>query len=151
MKIKHRHYTADRIGITASTLCAIHCALVPVLLTALPLTGLQFLANPWLEWSMILFALLIGIFAIGRSYFIRHHKPFPLIMLITGFGVILLGHLLAQGWLEAVIVPAGGLIIAVAHYLNARYIGACATGKHDLGFHHQHNSYNQPNQHLSIK
>jgi hypothetical protein len=41
----------DRIGMTASTACAIHCAAVPLLITSLPLIGLGFLANPWVEWS----------------------------------------------------------------------------------------------------
>jgi hypothetical protein len=41
----------DSIGITASTLCAIHCAAMPLLFTSLPLLGLGFLANAWVEWA----------------------------------------------------------------------------------------------------
>ena len=43
----------DHAGMTASILCAIHCAIVPLLITLLPLAGLGFLANPlgWMEYD----------------------------------------------------------------------------------------------------
>jgi hypothetical protein len=115
----------DNVGMTASILCAIHCAAVPLLITSLPLFGLGFLANPWLEWSMIIFALFIGIYAIGLSYFRTHHKQLPMILLISGFLIIISGHLFITGWHEALIVPLGGLLIATAHFFNFRYTGMC--------------------------
>ena len=75
--IKHSS-KLDHIGMTASILCAIHCAIVPILITTLPLFGLGFLANPWLEWGMIILALFIGIYAIGLSYFRSHRKLLPM-------------------------------------------------------------------------
>ncbi|HEY2583370.1 MAG TPA: MerC domain-containing protein, partial [Mucilaginibacter sp.] len=57
MKVVKHKSGLDNVGMTASVLCAIHCALVPLLITSLPLLGLGFLANPWLEWSMIILAL----------------------------------------------------------------------------------------------
>ncbi len=121
---------------TASVLCAIHCAIVPILITSLPLLGLGFLANPLLEWGMITLALFIGFYAIGLSYFRTHHKPLPIILLTTGFLVILAGHLLITGWHEAIIVPVGGLLIAAAHFFNFKYTGMCLKG--DTMFHLKH-------------
>ena len=121
---------------TASVLCAIHCAIVPILITSLPLIGMGFLANPWLEWSMIILALFIGFYAIGLSYFRTHHKLLPPILLITGFLVIIAGHLFITGWHEAIIVPVGGLLIATAHFFNFRYTGMCANA-HTM-FHLKH-------------
>jgi len=115
----------DNIGITASTLCAIHCAVVPVLFTSLPLLGLGFLANAWVEWGMIIFALMIGVYSIGLSYLRTHRQPLPLFLLITGFVIIMLGHAFQKGWAEVVIVPAGGLLIAIAHFVNYKCTGAC--------------------------
>jgi len=116
----------DNIGITASTLCAIHCALVPLLFTSLPLVGLGFLANAWVEWGMIIFALAIGVYSIGLSYRRTHHRLVPLMMLVLGFGIIIGGHAFAPtGNAEAMIVPLGGLLIAAAHYVNYKYTGAC--------------------------
>jgi len=115
----------DSVGMTASVLCAIHCAIVPFLITILPLIGLGFLANPLVEWSMIVFALFIGVYAIGLSYIHTHHKPLPVLLLVGGFSIIIIGHLLVSGWHEALVVPVGGLMIATAHFFNFRYSNSC--------------------------
>jgi hypothetical protein len=83
VKTTNHSLKLDKAGMTASVLCAIHCAIVPILITSLPLMGLGFLANPMLEWSMISLALLIGVHAIGLSYFRTHHKRLPMLLLIT--------------------------------------------------------------------
>lgn len=142
----------DRLGMTTSALCAVHCAAVPLLLTMLPLWGLGFLARPWVELLMISLAVLLGITSLGLSYFRYHRNPLPLIVLVIGFGLIALGHLTGHvhphypefydygqqpysqilavslkgnitphrhhAFLEIWTVPAGGLAIAAAHFLN---------------------------------
>jgi hypothetical protein len=128
----------DNIGMTASTLCAIHCAAVPLLLTFLPLAGLGFLANPLFEWGMILFALLVGVSSIFLSYVRTHHRLLPLLLLVCGFVLIIMGHVYLKGWLEAVIVPAGGLTIAFAHYINFKYVGTCKNEDHFYHLKHTH-------------
>ncbi|MDN5287152.1 MAG: hypothetical protein JWR38_3426 [Mucilaginibacter sp.] len=115
----------DHIGITASILCAMHCAVVPILFTSLPLLGLGFLANTWVEWGMIVLALTIGGYSIGLSYLRIHRRSLPLILLISGFGIIMLGHTFINGWVEAIIVPVGGLLIATAHFVNYKCTGTC--------------------------
>jgi hypothetical protein len=115
----------DNAGMTASILCAIHCAIVPLLITVLPLAGLGFLANPLIEWSMIIFALCIGTYAIGLSYLRTHHRPLPAILLAAGFLDIIAGHAFVHGWHEAIVVPIGGLLIATAHFFNFRYSAKC--------------------------
>jgi hypothetical protein len=122
----------DNIGITASTICAVHCAVVPLVFTSLPLIGLGFLANAWVEWSMILFALAIGVYSIGLSYHRTHHRVLPLLMLIAGFALIMGGHLFSVPVIEIILVPMGGLLIALAHFVNYKYTGACS---------HDHNTY----------
>jgi hypothetical protein len=124
----HLHKTSsrlDRIGVTASTLCAVHCAVVPVFITSLPLLGMDFLAKAWVEWGMIFFALAIGGYSIGGSYFKAHRNLLPLILLAIGFGVIMLGHAFLNTHTERYVVPAGGLLIALAHVVNQRFVGAC--------------------------
>ena len=128
----------DSAGMTASILCAIHCAIVPLLITVLPLAGLGFLANPLIEWSMIIFALCIGVYAIGLSYLRTHHKLLPSVLLIIGFLIIIVGHLFVKGWREAIIVPIGGLVIATAHFFNYRYSANCNTGHRLIHIKHEH-------------
>ncbi|MCC8424810.1 MerC domain-containing protein [Mucilaginibacter sp. UR6-11] len=127
----------DGIGMTASTLCAIHCAVVPVLLTFLPLAGLGFLANPLFEWSMIVLALLLGVSSIFLAYFRTHRRALPLLLLLSGFILVIGGHIYLRGWIEAIIVPVGGLTIAFAHFINFKYVGVCNST--DQFFHLKHN------------
>ena len=42
----------DRAGMSASLLCAVHCAFLPLLLAALPTFGLAWLDSPVVDWSM---------------------------------------------------------------------------------------------------
>lgn len=122
---------------TASILCAVHCAIVPLLITSLPLLGLGFLANPWFEWGMITFAVFIGFYAIGLSYFRSHHRVLPLVLLFGGFLIIIIGHLYVTSWREAIIVPFGGLLIATAHFFNYKYTMICRAD--NTLFHLKHN------------
>jgi hypothetical protein len=132
----------DNIGMTASTLCAIHCAAVPVFFTSLPLLGLGFLANPWIEWTMILMAIVVGVSSIATSFLRSHHRALPLILLIAGFATIILGHIFTKGWHEAIIVPTGGIMIAIAHFVNYKYVGTCQAGNSFLHVKHSPNSEN---------
>jgi hypothetical protein len=128
----------DNLGMTASTLCAIHCAIVPILLTFLPLAGLGFLTHPLFEWSMITLALLLGVSSIFMSYFRTHRRALPLFLLCSGFALVIAGHIYLKGWEEAVIVPLGGLTIAAAHFINYKYVDVCSSKK-DHFFHFNHN------------
>jgi len=115
----------DEIGMVASTVCAIHCAAVPLVLTGLPLVGLEFLAMPWVEWGMIAFALIVGLYSIGLSYWRTHKRPLPVILLLGGFILIAFGYGFLHGRGEGFVVPTGGLLIALAHLVNYRFAGNC--------------------------
>ncbi|WP_316823490.1 MerC domain-containing protein [Pedobacter gandavensis] len=113
----------DQFGITASVACAIHCAALPFLITLLPLWGLSFLANPWVELSMIGLSLIIGTWSLAGSY-PKHKRIIPILVLITGFILIGTGHHSLES-LEPILIPMGGLTIALAHLLNWKYARNC--------------------------
>lgn len=138
MTTKKRGSRLDHIGMTASTLCAIHCAIVPILLTFLPLAGVGFLATPIFEWGMITLALMLGVSSIFLSYVRTHRRVLPLIMLVAGFAAVVLGHIYLHGWIEAIVVPLGGLTIAAAHFVNFKYVGVCKTDDHFFHLRHNH-------------
>ncbi len=123
---------------TASTICALHCAIVPILLTFLPLAGIGFLAHPLFEIAMIVIALALGVSSIFISYFRTHRKALPMLLLVIGFALIVLGHLYLKGWLEIIIVPLGGLTIALAHFVNFKYVDVCNTDDHFFHLKHNH-------------
>jgi len=106
----------DRIGMTASLACAIHCAALPLILTALPVFGLEFFADVRIEIFMISLSLVIGTWAITRGIY-SHKSVIPLGLLLLGFTLISSGHFLVEDY-EFVMVPIGGLIVAAAHYMN---------------------------------
>ncbi|WP_407425644.1 MerC domain-containing protein [Arcticibacter sp.] len=107
----------DKIGITASTFCAIHCAVVPFIISVLPLWGLGFLAEEWMEILMIVLSLTIGSWSLGLSW-IKHRRTTALLIFICGFLFIAAGHWFGHGSSEHLFLPAGGLTIALAHYVN---------------------------------
>ncbi|SER25221.1 MerC domain-containing protein [Pedobacter rhizosphaerae] len=122
----------DKIGISASVLCAIHCAAVPFVITLLPLWGLDFIANEWFEIGMICLSLLLGIWSLGKS--IKSHRQFrPLLLLILGFLSIAFGHFSGISVTEPILIPLGGLMIAAAHLINLKYLKKCPVNNN-----HQH-------------
>ncbi|WP_443944177.1 MerC domain-containing protein [Pedobacter sp. AW1-32] len=125
MKLAMRKINLDRIGITASTLCAIHCAALPFVLTMLPLWGLEFLANEAVEIGMIVLSLLLGIWSLGRAYRKDHQKILPVFLLVIGFSFIGFGHFLGIDSLEPILIPLGGVIIAAAHFVNLKLLNTC--------------------------
>jgi len=113
----------DHLGVMASVACAIHCAALPLVITALPLLGLEFLANIWVEIVMICLSLLIGIWSLGSSY-PKHRKILPVVILLAGFLLIGTGHFVLEDF-EAVLIPLGGFTIAAAHLVNWKYSRVC--------------------------
>jgi hypothetical protein len=113
----------DHLGMAASIACAIHCAALPLAITALPLLGLEFLANIWIEVSMICLSAMVGVLSLRLSY-PKHQKIAPILILIMGFLLIGTGHLFFEQ-LEAVFVPLGGFTIAAAHLINWKHSRSC--------------------------
>ena len=120
----HTRYTRmfkinyDALGITASLACAIHCAVLPLLMTSLPVFGINIINNYFFEYGMISLAFVIGIFALYHGYKEHHHRPFPILLFSGGISFLLLKEWFQQYhiWL---LIPAV-LLIVLAHYLNYR-------------------------------
>lgn len=111
---------ADRIGATASFLCAIHCALLPFVLTLLPLLGLGFLASHEFERGFVAFAVMLAMVALVIGYR-RHRRRLPLLLAVPGLLLLIFGitvvdlHTLT---VHSVLVTCGGLLVASAHFVN---------------------------------
>ncbi|HTL08326.1 MAG TPA: MerC domain-containing protein [Chitinophagaceae bacterium] len=114
----------DALGITTSLACAIHCAVLPLLLTSLPVFGFDIIQNSLFEYSMILLAFAVGVYALSHGFRKHHQRLLPLT--VFSIGILLL--LAKQVWHSLhiwLLVPAVVAII-VAHYLNYRYSKSCA-------------------------
>jgi len=82
----------DHIGIWASVLCAIHCALTPVLLILLPTFGKAW-SHPATHWGMALVVIPIAVFMM-RKGFQKHRKKWLLGVGSLGIVFIITGSIL---------------------------------------------------------
>ncbi len=76
----------DVLGISASVACAIHCALLPLVLTSLPFFGVEIIDNTGFEVMMIVIAAAIGAYSLLHGYKKHHHQLLPL--MIFGLGIV---------------------------------------------------------------
>jgi len=115
----------DALGISATLACAIHCALLPLFVSSLPLFGLNIINNRFFESCMIAFAFAIGAYSLVHGYRMHHHKMFPLFILTAGFVFLILKQFFIQyeNWF---LIPAV-LFIVSAHLTNYR---ECRQAKH---------------------
>jgi hypothetical protein len=108
----------DIMGIATSAACAIHCALLPLLLTSLPLFGINIIHNIVFEWGMIALAFVVGSYSLFHGY-IKHHQTIqPMLIFSVGFLLLILKQIFHQFefWF---LTPAVACII-YAHYYNYR-------------------------------
>ena len=80
---------ADRIGIGASVLCAIHCAAAPFLLLMLPAFG-KIWAHPLSHILVAMLVVPLAAFSIRRGY-LTHQKRWVLVTAYIGIFVVLTG------------------------------------------------------------
>ena len=115
----------DHVGFSASLLCAVHCAAIPILISFSALGSLAFLAHPLVEWTFISIGLVLALLSLRPSYLKDHHKKLPIILAISGFVLIALSRIEIHELWEAILTPAGAICIAVAHYYNWKFLKSC--------------------------
>ena len=113
----------DRFGATGSLLCAVHCAVLPVLLAAAPSLGLSVWMSDGVELALVSFVTLLGLFSLGWSYR-RHRALHALALLVPGLLALWAGLLyppLHESVVpHAVVMTFGGTLVGLAHLVNLR-------------------------------
>ena len=109
----------DALGVTTSVLCAIHCAVLPLVVASLPVLGINIIHHPGFEFGMIALAFLIGIRALWHGFRRHHQRVAPL--LLFGGGMIFL--IAKQVWhsYELALLPFAVAGIVAAHVANYRF------------------------------
>ena len=115
----------DVLGVAASLACAIHCALLPLLFTSLPIFGINVIENTVFEIIMVVLAFAIGICSLYHGWKKHHHNLVPIIVFLLGFIFLVLKLFFVEyeNWL---LVPAVTGIMS-AHIMNFR---ACKIHNH---------------------
>ena len=117
----------DRAGMSASLACAVHCALLPLALAALPALGLAWLDSTWVDWSMVVLALGIALRA-HRGGYRLHRRCLPAGVALAGLVIIVTAICLLKGLASHHYIQASGaMVIAGSHLLNHRFCRSCMT------------------------
>ena len=109
----------DALGITASLACAIHCAVLPLVLSSLPVFGVNIIDNLAFEYFMILVALCIGCYSLWHGYRKHHQSTAPLFLFALGISLLVAKQVWHsyQLWL----LPFAVLLIIASHLMNYRF------------------------------
>lgn len=108
----------DALGITTSLACAVHCALLPLFLTSLPVFGVELIENISFEIFMIALAFCIGIFSLYHGWKSHHHSFVPMLVFSVGF-IFLVMKVFFVEYEKWLLIPAVAGIVG-AHLLNYR-------------------------------
>jgi len=115
----------DQAGMSASLACAVHCALLPLLLAALPAIGLAWLDSPWVDWTMVVVATCLALRA-HRGGFMVHRRCLPGGVAVSGLVLIVATICLLRGSASQHYIQASGaIIVASSHFLNRRLCRDC--------------------------
>ena len=106
----------DRIAMSLSGMCVIHCVAAAALLGLIASAGA--LASPWIHEVGLTLAMIIGAYALGRGL-LEHGFLLPASIGSLGLGVMAGALTLPEGAHEAMYTVAGVLIVALGHRLNS--------------------------------
>lgn len=125
----------DALGITTSLACAIHCALLPLFLTSLPVFGIELVENFTFEIVMVSLAFCIGFYSLYHGYKRHHHSLKPILIFSAGFAFLVLRMFFIQYELWLLMPAIAGIIIG--HVLNYK---SCRVHNHahDTDCAHEH-------------
>lgn len=117
----------DKAGATASFLCAVHCAVMPFVLTLLPLLGLGFLSSEPVEWALLAASATLGTSSLCLG-FREHGKRRVFAVLGLALSLLVAGRIVHEhhlGWWGPVLMVLGGFTMMSAHLINHRLCRSC--------------------------
>jgi hypothetical protein len=109
----------DRVGVLLSGLCAVHCLLGLLLVSALGLGG-ELLLSPAIHRVGLALAILVGIMTLGVGM-LRHGRLGPLVLGSSGIALMAAAVATGHGPYEALLTIIGVALLALAHIRNLRH------------------------------
>lgn len=114
---------ADGVAAGLSSLCLLHCLLLPFLVATFPalLVGAGLDHGPWwVHWVMLGVAAPVSLWALVRGMRV-HRDPAYWRIALVGFGLMAAGALVhGHGAVEQALTVVGGIVVAFAHWHNWR-------------------------------
>jgi hypothetical protein len=127
--VAHVHRHTDLIGVTASTVCLIHCLATPIAISLFPNIILYLPGDASFHRILASAVILLGVAAFIPGYRIHRRKRL-LALVVTGMLLILtvawLGQHLNQALELSLSIP-GSMLLITAHLLNRSFCRQCTT------------------------
>ncbi len=122
--------TTDKVAISLSLVCIIHCFFAPSLII-FTYGFLSFsVENEFIHYVILILALPISILALSLGY--RNHKNITFLVIgILGLSFLITAVLFGEGSLEKILTVIGSITIAYAHFRNHRVCKQQDCGCHE--------------------
>ena len=114
----------DKLGIWISSICALHCLLIPILLPIAPLVASSVFAEVWFERAILSFSILVGFAALFVGFHKYHRQLYPIYSLVLG-GLIYWNKDVFGHEYEPFTITIGAMLIIAAHVINLRLCKQC--------------------------
>lgn len=120
----------DKLGIWISSLCAVHCLVIPLL----PILATTLVGAAWFERTILTASIIIGAVSLISSAVRHHGRYYPLAFLLLGATIYWFKDALGHDF-EPVSVVIGAGLIVTSHLINIRLCrncNHCQAGKKNL-------------------
>ncbi|WP_241152686.1 MerC domain-containing protein [Tsuneonella troitsensis] len=118
----------DRVGVTLSALCAVHCLATIVLVSSLGLGG-ELLGDPIIHEVGLVLAMIVAAVAIGWGA-LKHRRAGPFVTAMTGLSFMGGALAVPHGFEEAILTIIGVALVSLGHILNLRACRCSLSGEH---------------------
>lgn len=120
----------DKLGMTLSIICGVHCFLTPLVILSLPIMARYYLLHPGFHLLMAALIIPVGLFAFIIGYR-HHHKALVLYLGMPGLFIVslvpVLVHFFKLDLPEYPLVILGSVLLIVGHWINRK---SCSCSAH---------------------
>ncbi len=116
---------SEKLGITLSILCAIHCLSLPLILFFAPYIASSFVFNESFEWFLVITSFVLAAFLLIKDYR-RHKNLIPIFLLSLAFLTKLIDFIVNQEsyhWFYGICL---GVFISLAYWKNYQHKTTCS-------------------------
>jgi hypothetical protein len=123
----------DKAGMIASITCAIHCMIMPLIVTLLPIFGLSLFATEEFEWMLLMVSAMLGVTSLCFGF--KKHKSFRAFSFLgIGLTFLVIGRLAHEHVshfrvftfdIYLLFLVAGATLVALSHWLNNKLCKSC--------------------------
>ena len=118
----------DKAGMIASLTCALHCMVMPLIVTLLPIFGLSMLATEEFEWLLLMVSAVLGVISLCFGF--KKHKSLKAFSFLgIGLTLLVIGRLahehiqniqILKVDIYLIFLVIGAILVAISHWANNR-------------------------------